>query len=77
MSLFLLANDVAKRARHTTSPAERFWLRSLRRPLSWRLRWQFFRWPVELWLYQLRQRVAMRRSLLTGQKLGYSMDQAC
>jgi radical SAM superfamily enzyme YgiQ (UPF0313 family) len=77
MSLFLLANDVAKRARRTDSPAERFWLRSLRKPLSWRLRRQFFRWPVELWLYQLRQRVAMRRSLLTGQKLGYSMDQAC
>jgi radical SAM superfamily enzyme YgiQ (UPF0313 family) len=74
MSLFLLANELTKRARHTNSVTERFWLRSLRKPLSWRLRRQFFRWPVELWLYQWRQSVAMRRSLLTGQELDYSMD---
>jgi radical SAM superfamily enzyme YgiQ (UPF0313 family) len=74
MSLFLLANELTKQARQSNSPATRLWLRLLRKPLSWRLRRQFFRWPVELWFYPLRQRVAMRRSLLTGQELICSMD---
>ncbi len=74
MSLLLLASKLAKQVRRTNSPARRLWLRSLQKPLDWRLRRQFFHWPVELWLYQLQQRVAMRRSLLTGRALGYSMD---
>ena len=77
MALFLLANQAAKRAQRTHSRVERFWLRAMRRPLSWRLRRQFYRWPVELWLYQLGERVTIRRSLLTGRKLSYSIDPTC
>jgi radical SAM superfamily enzyme YgiQ (UPF0313 family) len=77
MALFLLANQAAKRAQRTHSRLERFWLRAMRRPLSWRLRRQFYRFPLELWLYQLGERVTIRRSLLTGRKLSYSIDPAC
>jgi radical SAM superfamily enzyme YgiQ (UPF0313 family) len=77
MSLLLLANEVSKRIRKSPSRAERVLLRSFRTPLTWRLKHQFHGWPLELWLYRMRKRLVMRRSLLTGEKLGYSLDQAC
>ena len=48
----------------------------LRRSLCWRVKNQVLGWPVELWLYQLRSRLVMRRSLLTGKGLGYTIDHA-
>lgn len=77
MEVFLLANELAKSGRQSASPLVRLLLRAARQPLCRRLKHQFYRWPIELWLYGLRKRLVMRRSLLTGESLGLSLDEAC
>ncbi len=69
MSLFLLANEVSKLIRQKASRAEGFLLRALRQPLCWRLKHQFYRWPIEVSLFQAWRPLVTRRSLLTGRSL--------
>ena len=74
MSLLLLATELAKRFRKTKSRTERALLQALRKPVGWRLRHQFYRWPVELWLYETQRRLVWRRSLLNGQGLSHTLE---
>ena len=69
MSLFLLANEVAKLIRQKASRLEAFLLRALRQPLCWRLKHQFYRWPIEVSLFEAWRPLVTRRSLLTGRSL--------
>ena len=75
MSLLLLASELAKRFRKAQSRTERALLQALRKPVGWRLRHQFYRWPVELWLYETQRRLIRRRSLLNGRGLSHTMEQ--
>ena len=75
MLLLSLLRKVTKRAA-TQSRFQALGWGWLRQSLCWRVKTQMLRWPVELWLYQLRSRLVMRRSLLTGQDLGYTIDHA-
>jgi anaerobic magnesium-protoporphyrin IX monomethyl ester cyclase len=74
ISYFLLSNEVRK-AMRTGSRARL--LRTLRRPLRWRMRHQFFRAPLELWLVAAKNWLIMRRSLITGQSLGCRLERIC
>jgi radical SAM superfamily enzyme YgiQ (UPF0313 family) len=76
-SFFLIANHLAQAAGRSRSWLQRLLLKTLRRPLCWRLRYHFYRIPVEVWLYELRQQLSLRRSLLTGEALGQSRGEAC
>jgi radical SAM superfamily enzyme YgiQ (UPF0313 family) len=73
MSYFLLENHVNKMRRRARSPLMRWVMGVLRKPLHWRLRRHFFRWPVELWISMARQWLVVRRSLLTGVALSRSL----
>ena len=75
VSLLLLATDLAKRFRKAESRTERAWVQALRRPVGWRLKHQFYRWPVELWLYETQRRLIRRRSLLNGRGLSHTVEQ--
>lgn len=78
MSFFLLNNEVTKAVRRAgISRTERLLLRAFREPLRLRMKYRFFRWPLELWLLRQKNKLVMRRSLLTGQTLGYSMEEIC
>jgi anaerobic magnesium-protoporphyrin IX monomethyl ester cyclase len=74
MSYFLLDNQINKTRRRSKSPAFRAGLRLIRKPLHWRLRHHFFDLPLELWISMARQWLVVRRSLLTGDALGYSLS---
>ncbi len=69
MSYFLLDNQMNKTRKKSQSAAWRWALALLRKPLHWRLRHHFFRWPLELWICVARQWIVVRRSLLTGEAL--------
>ena len=69
MSLFLLANEVSKLIRQKASRLEALLLRAFRQPLCWRLKHQFYRWPIEVSLFQVWRPLVTRRSLLTGRSL--------
>jgi anaerobic magnesium-protoporphyrin IX monomethyl ester cyclase len=76
LEFFLLNNQIRK----ATSGAP--WLRrgvrrALGAPLRWRLRTSRFAFPWELWLARTTERLVTRRSLLTGQSLSHSMQDAC
>jgi anaerobic magnesium-protoporphyrin IX monomethyl ester cyclase len=76
MSFFMLNNEITKIIRHgSPSRLHRFLLRAFQRPLHWRMKYSCFRWPLELWV--VRNRLVMRRSLLTGQSLGNSLVESC
>lgn len=74
ISYFLLSNEIRKAVR---SGARARLLRSLGTPLRWRLRHQFFRAPLELWLVAAKDWLTVRRSLLTGQSLGRRLERIC
>jgi len=76
VSYFLLNHQIHKR-RHRLSPLRRKLLRMFTAPLGWRLRHKFYRFPLELWLLQLKNRLVVRRSLLTGQSLGPDLEKIC
>lgn len=76
ISLLSLVHELTKRVQGGSSAAGSPIARSLRRALCWRVKNQYLAWPVELWMYEWKQRLIMRRSLLTGQDLGYTMDHA-
>jgi radical SAM superfamily enzyme YgiQ (UPF0313 family) len=75
MSYFMLDNEIKKTRRKSHSAALRAALSWMRKPLHWRLRHQFFRWPFELWISMAREWLAIRRSLLTGEPLGRSLSE--
>src|SRR5439155_6007659 len=75
MSYFLLDNQLNKSRKKARSGALRLGLRLVRRPLHWRLRHQFFRFPVELWISMARQWLVGRRWLLTGDPLIRSLTE--
>ena len=66
MAYLLLKSEVSKAARRTRSRAVRLLFEWFRKPLAWRVKNYFFRWPVELGLAFVRRWLVMRRSLLTG-----------
>jgi radical SAM superfamily enzyme YgiQ (UPF0313 family) len=73
---FLLDNQLNRTRRRSGSRIVRSLLRSLRKPLHWRLRHAFFEWPIELWLSRAKERMIIRRSLLTGQPLSHEFAKA-
>jgi anaerobic magnesium-protoporphyrin IX monomethyl ester cyclase len=75
-SYFLLENHMTKAQRRARSPLSRWMMSVLRKPLHWRLRRHFFRWPVELWISMARQWLVVRRSLLTGVALSRGLREA-
>jgi len=74
---FLLHNRLNPSHRKSRSRPVRYLLglalRLGRKPLQWRLKHSFFEWPLELWLAMVKQRLVVRRSLLTGQALSNSL----
>ncbi|MGH9557812.1 MAG: B12-binding domain-containing radical SAM protein, partial [Bryobacteraceae bacterium] len=66
---FLLHNQLAKAQRRRRSRALLSLIRIARKPLHWRLRHSFFKWPIELWIARAKESLVVRRSLLTGQPL--------
>src|SRR5262249_32255748 len=78
MFVLLMSSQISKGLRRGVgSRWRRRALRLLQQPLRWRLKHQFFRWPFDLWLLRARNRVVMRRSLVTGRSLGYSLEKIC
>ncbi len=78
MLFFALSNEIRKAIRRSASPwSVRLLLRALEKPLHWRMKHHFFHMPFELWLLKTRERLTMRRSLLTGQALGHSLGETC
>ena len=76
MSFFMLNNEITKLIRRgSRSRLRHFLLRAVQRPLHWRMKHYCFRYPLELWV--VRNRLVMRRSLLTGQSLGESLSETC
>jgi radical SAM superfamily enzyme YgiQ (UPF0313 family) len=76
MSFFMLNNEITKLIRRgSRSRLHHFLLRAVQRPLHWRMKHYCFRYPLELWV--VRNRLVMRRSLLTGQSLGESLSETC
>ncbi len=75
---FTLNNELTKAARRpSVAQSVRLALRALQRPLHWRMKHHFFAYPLEMWLFEVRRRLSVRRSLLTGQPLGESVGGAC
>jgi anaerobic magnesium-protoporphyrin IX monomethyl ester cyclase len=66
---FLLHNQFSRAERHSRFKLLKTLVHLARKPLQWRLRNSFFRWPFELWLATAKQRLVVRRSLITGQPL--------
>ncbi len=78
LSYFLANNELTKAARRpSVARSVRIALRALQKPLHWRMKHHFFACPLELWLFEIRKRITIRRSLLTGQPLGGSVGEAC
>jgi len=75
ISYFLLDNQIKKTRRRSRSAALRAALKWARRPLHWRLRHHYFRWPFELWISMAREWLVIRRSLLTGEPLGRGLKE--
>jgi anaerobic magnesium-protoporphyrin IX monomethyl ester cyclase len=73
---FLLDKQLSRARRKTRSEVWKSLLRTARRPLLWRIRHAFFRWPFELWLSMAKERLVIRRSLLTGQPLSHELAKA-
>jgi len=64
-----LANELAKQKRRSPGGWRRRLLEAARRPVTWRLEKQAFGMPLELWTYEARKRLALKRSLLTGEAI--------
>ena len=76
LEYFLVHNQIRKAA------AKVPWIRrgfrqALGAPLRWRLRRNLLAIPWELWLARATERLAARRSLLTGQALHHGMREVC
>jgi len=74
ISYFLLEANLNKTRRRARSSFARLLLNAARKPILWRLRSSFFRFPVELWIALAQRRLTVRRSLLTGQPLSLELS---
>jgi anaerobic magnesium-protoporphyrin IX monomethyl ester cyclase len=72
---FLLHNQLNRAQRNSRSKWLHAFVRLARKPLRWRLRNSLFGWPFELWLATAKQRLVVRRSLITGQPLSNNLAQ--
>jgi anaerobic magnesium-protoporphyrin IX monomethyl ester cyclase len=78
LSYFTLNHQIRKSAhRSALSPMKRRLSAALTAPLSWRLKHKFYRFPIELWMMQLKKELVLRRSLLTGESLGHDLERIC
>lgn len=71
---FLLDASLNKQHGRLRSAPARFLMHLLRKPLHWRLRNSYFRFPVELWIGMAQRWLVVRRSLLTGQPLSFELS---
>jgi hypothetical protein len=76
LSYFVLNHQLVKRRRRLP-PLRRLMSKLVAAPLRWRLRHKYYRFPLELWMMRLRNRLVLRRSLLTGQSLGHDLERIC
>jgi len=76
LSYFVLNHQFAKH-RKRLSPIEQKVVTLLTSPLRWRIRNRYYRFPLELWIMQMKDRLVLRRSLLTGQSLGHDLEKIC
>jgi radical SAM superfamily enzyme YgiQ (UPF0313 family) len=74
ISYFLLDASLNKTRRRARSSVARSLLNAARKPILWRLRSSFFRFPVELWIALAQRHLTIRRSLLTGQPLSLELS---
>jgi len=74
ISYFLLEANLNKTRRRARSSIARSLWNAARKPILWRLRSSFFRFPVELWIALAQRRLTVRRSLLTGQPLSLELS---
>ncbi len=78
LTYFLLDHQTRRQIRQTKpSPMGQMFSTALSLPLRWRLRHRFYRFPVELWMMNLKRQLTLRRSLLTGQSLGHDLERIC
>ncbi|HTS77772.1 MAG TPA: radical SAM protein [Bryobacteraceae bacterium] len=71
---FLLDASLNKQRRRTRSAMARSLVKLVRKQVHWRLRTGWLRCPVELWIGTARNRLVIRRSLLTGQPLSLELS---
>lgn len=76
LSYFVLNHQIA-RQRQRLSPFGRKVSKLFAASLRWRLRNKCYRFPLELWVMRLKNRLVLRRSLLTGQSLGHDLERIC
>jgi radical SAM superfamily enzyme YgiQ (UPF0313 family) len=76
LAYFVLNHQVAKQRRRL-SPIRQNLSKLFTAPLRWRLRNKCYRFPLELWVMKLKNRLVLRRSLLTGQSLGHDLERIC
>ena len=74
---YFLLNAEVHRSKGTYSLARRSVRRIVKTPVRWRLRSSRYFFPWELWLARSTERVASRRSLVTGQELPSQAAGAC
>jgi anaerobic magnesium-protoporphyrin IX monomethyl ester cyclase len=74
---YFLLNSEIRRKTALTSFARRSVRRIVERPVRWRLQARQYSFPWELWLTRQTERVAARRSLVTGQELPNQIAAAC
>ncbi len=77
MLQFFLLNNQIRKATKGVPALRRGFRRMLGAPLRWRMRRNFFRVPLELAVARVAERIAMRRSLITGVPLSETMEEAC
>jgi anaerobic magnesium-protoporphyrin IX monomethyl ester cyclase len=76
LSYFVLNHQIVKRRRRL-SPVRQQLSKLFAAPLRWRLRNKYYRFPLELWIMKMKNRLVLRRSLLTGQSLGHDLERIC
>jgi len=74
---FFLLNNQIRKATKSTPWLRRGIRRALGAPLRWRVQRNHLSFPWELWLARGLERIATRRSLLTGQQLSQSIGDVC
>ncbi|MFN8007661.1 MAG: radical SAM protein [Terriglobia bacterium] len=74
VSCFMMAHQLRKARFGKESDSGSPLLKSFLAALRWRIRHQFFRFPLELWLLKANVPFVLRRSLLTGRSLGMDLE---
>jgi hypothetical protein len=74
---FFLLNNQLRKATKDHPRLRTVFRRALGAPLRWRLRTNRYSFPWELWIGRKVEKIATRRSLVTGQPLGTQGADAC